>query len=583
MKIENKWFQLTWEKKKRGGVALPLLLCAALLVGSFGGGMWLGSRSGKEEIPESADGTKVADGQGAGPQLPEDRDVGANGPESGEDALTDEDESFVEGTYVTTTHLAGSVKEKYGETISPYGYTYGSAITGLKRDEMIVLQPGFDVASYEFEYWTEIAELFQDPQLTQSAGNRWQYNRDTNTITLTPNPFDVGMVYVGNLDTETVRKYEHDNTLFPHDAESAWGNIGTMYLAVYVDLETGEKLDMPQVQVVTIEGELPDTPQLSYSFMDDGRIRFSWTQVAGAEEYFIGRINYDESRGLDGSFYTMGTTTDTEWTFPAPQYGNDYANEEFRNYVAAEDDWYSSWQVESTIQKYGEEPVNIYKEDQRKVYCVIAVCREGTSMVSNYVDILDIQSNIPVKIATDTWKANGYKNGNYETLEELPAYAYVTMADGSTVMKLVDYDTENAVVVKDRYIFLDDDGNYLEGRNVKLLKIPYRIEGTPFEDMVKMGEYDESGLEEDLRYIEEREDMLRKRAGDVTLDNDIEFKEDETAAGEVRQIEEIPVTANSALSEYLALNMLAGNKIIDVSDFKEAADPALLADALLEA
>ena len=96
-------------------------------------------------------------------------------------------------------------------------------------------------------------------------------------------------------------------------------------------------------------------------------------------------------------------------------------------------------------------------------------------------------------------------------------YGYVTMADGTTAMKLIDYDTANAMIVEDRYIYTDENGAFLEGRNVKVLKIPYRIEGTPFENVAEVVDYDESRLEADLKYIEEREDMLRKRAGDVAL------------------------------------------------------------------
>ena len=122
----------------------------------------------------------------------------------------------------------------------------------------------------------------------------------------------------------------------------------------------------------------------------------------------------------------------------------------------------------------------------------------------------------------------------------------------------------------------------MEGKNVNVLKVPYRIEGTPFEDVACLEDYDESHLEEDLRFLEEREELLRKKAGDVVLRNDITFAKEEIAPIKIRRID-IPITANSALSEYLAMNMLAGTGVIDVSQFPEAADSDMLADALLEA
>lgn len=581
MKIENKWFRFTFDKKKRGGTWLPLLLCVALLASSFGSGMWLGSRNSRKDTPPTESLTQ--DGGVAAGDASETGDGDGSVPDANSMEDLDAEDIYVEGTYVTSTHLAGSLKEKYGEAVSPYGYTYGEPITGIKRDEGIVLQAGYDMMNADFEFWTEIAQLYSDPQLNHSVGYTWEYDEDSRVLTLDPSNNPVGLIGLSSLDTATAARYAHDDLkLFPHDAGTDWGNIGTMYLAVYVDLETGEQLDMPVVRIVTVEGELPDTPQLTYSFMDDGRVRFNWTPVEGAQEYFICYMTCDRDGGPTTFNWAMGQTEGTEWISESPQYGATSANGEFRNYKVAEDEWYSDYYRDKRIEEYGEEPLYVYQEEYRRAYCVIAVSEEGSSMMSNQVDILDIQSNIPVTVASGIWKANGNTQG-LETVEELPPYGYVTMADGSTAMKLINYDTENAIVIEDRYIFLDDEGNYLEGKNLKDLKIPYQIEGTPFEDTVRLTEYDESRLEEDLRFIEEREDLLRKRAGEVALNNGIEFEEDEAAVDEVRQLEEVQITANSALSEYLAMNMLSGAKVIDVSEFQEAADPGLLTDALLEA
>lgn len=577
MKIDNNWFCLIWEKKRRGSTWLALLLCVALLAGSFGGGMWIGRISGTKTSPGTDESMQVA--------------VVGNGPESENDSALDgdaeEEDDFVEGTYVSSSYLAGSVMDKYGETVSPYGYTYGPAITGLKRDENIVLQAGYPIGEADFESWREFFTLFQDPQLQYPINpGSIEYDKEDYSITLTPTNYPVGLLGLYTLSTAQAAMYKHDDLqLFPRDSGTDWGNLNTMYLAVYVDLETGEKLDVPQVQVVTMEGELPDTPRLNYSFTDDGRLHFSWTQVEGAEEYFICEVSTYAKHGLDGFAYMIDSTTETEWTSEASQYGSTTANTKFQHYSVADDDWYDQYSAEDRIKEYGEEPMHFYKWDSGKAYCVIAVSQNGSSMMSNCIDIADIQSNLPVRIATNTWKAiGGYTYSNkYDVTEDIPSYGYITMADGSTTMRLVDYDTENAMVIADHYVYIDDEDNYVGSDNVKELKLPYRIEGTPFEDVVTIPYYDEEKMEEDLRFIEEREDMLRKQAGDVILDNDIDFEDDETAAEEVRQVVDIDITANSALSEYLALNMLAGVNVIDVSEFKEAADTALLVDAFNEA
>lgn len=576
MKIDNNWFCLIWEKKRRGSTWLALLLCVALLAGSFGSGMWIGRISGAKTASGTDESTQVA--------------VVGNVSEIGNGDVSDgdveEEDDFVEGTYVSSSYLAGSVMDKYGETVSPYGYTYGPAITGLKRDENIVLQAGYPIGEADFESWREFFALFKDPQLQYSISpGSIEYDKEDYSITLTPSNYPVGLIRLSSLDTTQAAKYKHDDLkLFPYDSGADWGNLSTLYLAVYVDLETGEKLDIPQVQIVTLEGELPDTPRLSYSFTDDGRVRFNWTQVEGAEEYFVCYIDNSERSGLSGFLSVMAGTTETEWISEAPQYGSVITNSSFKHYDVAEDDWYDQYKAEDRMKEYGQEPTHLYKWDTRKAYCVIAVSRQGSSMMSNYVDSGDIQSNIPVTIASNTWKAiGGYSYDKYDMLEDIPPYSYITMADGSTTMRLVDYDTENAMVIADHYVYIDEEDNYVGSDNVKELKIPYHIEGTPFEDVVTIPYYDEDKMEEDLRFIEEREDMLRKQAGDVILNNDIDFGDDETATEEVRQVADIEITANSALSEYLALNMLAGVNVIDVSEFKEAADTALLVDAFYEA
>lgn len=585
MKIDNNLFLFMLEKKKKGGTFFPVLLCVILLLGMFGGGFALGQS------------LKGDDGKGNTPVYADNRDAAADGETAAADETGTEnaagtgnvavpgnpEDEYVEGNYITSDYLASMVREKYEEDTSAYGYTYGTAITGLSRKESIVLQAGFDIEDLGITYWTEIIGLFYDPELTYSVGPNWAYNEETREITISPSNYPAGNIYVSGMRTDIVNRYAHDDIVFfPEDAGTAWGNAGTMYLATYIDLETGEKLEKPQVQVVTIEGELADTPRLSYSFTEDGRVHLYWNEVEGAREYFVCHTRISEEYGMNDGLSVMANVTENEWTSPAPEFGSIFANKDFSNYEVAEDDWYDEYKREERIAEYGEEPVFVYEADDRKGFCVIAVSEDGTSMMSNVVDILELQDNIPTCIAYNTWNENGYSYTGYEKIEELISYGYVTMANGMTATKLLDFDTEKAMVVDERYINVNEDGSYESGETISVLKIPFRIEGTPFEDVALVLYYDESRLEEGLAFIEEREELLRKRAGEVALSTDIEFDEKETADGEVREVD-FAITANSALSEYLAANMLSGVKIIDVSDFYEAADTDLLADALMEA
>ncbi|MGN0430995.1 MAG: transglutaminase domain-containing protein [Lachnospiraceae bacterium] len=595
MKIDNRNFLFLLEKKKKGGTILPIILCVVLVAGLFGSGFLAGVITGQSSIltsggEKSGIGSYAASGENSGTSLATAGnridEATAQGSPASENGTGSGENGFSGTEYVTGTYLASQMKDKYKDETSPYGYTYGPAITGLSRNDEIVLEVGFDLEKLDLEYWTEIINLYEDPALNSSIGpSRWEYDKEAGTVTLYPTSYARGQVAISMLSTDVVRRYSHDDLFFfPEDAGTSWGNLSTLYLATYIDLETGEKRDVPQVQMVSFKGELQDTPRLEYSFTDDGRIHFEWTRVEGAKEYFVCEIEYDEVHGYSTNMYVIATTEDTQWTSEAAEYGSVTTNWRFNNYSVAQNDWYDEWCREQRIAEYGEEPISVYKTENRDNYCVIAICEEGTSMMSNCVDILDIQANLPVSIATDTWVENGYQYSGYESVEEMSAYSYVTMADGMTSMKLVDYDTEKAVIVEDRYIYTDEDGNYLEGKNLKVLKIPYRIEGTPFEDTVSIVDYDESRLEKDLAFLEEREEMLRKRAGDIVLSTDITFEEEETSEEEsnVRKVD-FEVTANSALSEYLALSMLSGVTVIDISEFPEAADPHTLSDSLLEA
>ncbi|MDE5804018.1 MAG: transglutaminase domain-containing protein [Lachnospiraceae bacterium] len=586
MKIENNLFLLILQKKKKGGALLPILLCLVLAAGIFGGGVLAGRAGVKttgEAVTEGDEGGRGAADTNRPSGAGEAAD-GAGQQNDTQDTVQNPDEEEFGENYVTSTYLAEMTREKHEGGRSPYGYTYGPAITGLTRSSDIVVPVGFDVDKLDVEYWTEILNLYADPELKYEIGpSKWEYDKENKAIILSPTNYPVGQITFGSLRTDVVRRYEHDDVeFFPKDAGTDWGNLGTMYLASYVDLETGEKLETPQVQIVSFVGELLETPALTCTYTDDGRVQFSWTKVEGAEEYFICRMNYREEYGYDSIMSALAVTKDTEWTSEAPEYGSIILNGLFSNYLVAQEDWYDKTRRESRIAEYGEEPVSVYKTESRSFFYVVAVSGEGTSMMSNPVDILDIQKNIPVTIAWNTWRANGYSVNGYEKVEDVTPYGYVTMADGSTAMKLIDYDTENAMVIEDRYIYTDENGEFLEGRNVKVLKIPYRIEGTPFEEVMEVVDYDESRLEADLKYIEEREAMLRKRAGDIVLNRNVEFEASEKVSTRIRQVD-FAVTANSALSEYLAINMLSGVSVIDVSAFPEAADPDILSDSFMEA
>lgn len=509
-------------------------------------------------------------------------------PSSGKAAETENETGGerVEGSYVASLSLATSAQEKYREQ-SLYGYDYGEPVHGLKRDEGIEIQLGFDVEKSGIEKWTEVGELFSDPELSQRRSCNFSYDSETGTLSFLPwhEPYlDIGMT---GLSTEQVAEYDHgSNSFFEKDSGTDWGNQGTMYLALYKDLKTGRELARPIVRVVNLVGEIRQAPKVSFSIAEDGRASLSWKPVEGAEKYFICQ-RWGESGYSSSMLTVVGQTEETSWMVDAAEYGMfTQTNALFRHFDVCEDDWYEEFKAESARERYGIESGAYCDEsdDRASNYCVIAVSKEGTSMASNFIRAEDVAANLPYSFAFNTNRENGYSSWGYSTVEELMSYGYVTMCDGHTLPKVIDYKTEEARVVRQHYINVDpEDGSYQGSMDAMELQIPFVIEGTPFADTAAVQDYNEENLEKDLKAIEEREDMLRKRSGNVEHpsgeDTDEEFEADQ----EVRRLEDVEITANSALSEYLAASMLGGAAVIDLSAFPEASDKAVVADAWQEA
>ena len=596
MKFENKYFLIIIEKKKRetvetgiekeninkkkwipaalGGVAA---IAAAVLIGVFAF-----SRAGKEDIREVAKEEVILTQESSGEQEPEETQENE-----------DQQEELVEGSYVTSARLASAVREKYQDE-TPYGYTYGEPIKGIKRGDSIELAVNFDPDDLGLEYWTELVALYKDPELTYLITPRWSYDEERQMVILEPGNYPTGRISAGFLSTEQVTKYSHNQYhLFAKDTGMDWGNLGTIYMAVYKDLETGEDLDTPVVSIVSLTGEIEDTPAIRFSVSDDGRASLQWDPIEGAEEYFVCKVDNLAEYGLDGSAVPIAVTEETSWIYESPDFDSySSTNQDFKFFDMCEDDWYDDWHAEKAREKYGITE-GVYKDtsyEMDEALCVIAVNKEGTSMLSNTISVSDMAANLPYRVAYDTSKANGFSSMGYDTIDEVSAYGYVTMCDGYTAMKLIDYQTESAQITIEHFMELDDDGNFIGSVDVPVLKIPYIIEGTPFEYVAEIQDYDEVNLEKDLAFLDEREEKLRKKSGDIAITNDIEMDEaaenaskEELAELQVREIEDVPVTANCALSEYIAMNMLGGAELIDLSEFPEAADPAFVDDAWREA
>lgn len=515
----------------------------------------------------------------------------AAGTDNGAKAASEEEISdlLTNATYVTSTRLATSTKEKYKDK-SLYDYAYVNPIEDLGREEPIEVHLDFDPYEMEeIENWREICKIYQTPELTgEIVGSSYDWDEETGILKISPSNYMTNGISTSNLDAEMVNRYDHtEYCLFDRGSGLDWGNVGTLYLAYYYDETTGEKLEKPNVSIITLQAELDDTPILNYAILEDGRPEFTWTSVEGVAEYIVCKVVYDYEKGYDHTMTPLGVTTETRWATEAVEFGTlATANKEFRNYRVSEDNWKNESDYEYYSAEY--EPGTVvqweYNEGQDQGICVIAISEKGTSMISNVYFYSELTPNLPNSLATYTEKENGFAR-DYEKVEEFPAYDYVTMCDGVTNQKLIDYHTQEASVTPKRIWFTDEEGNYLEGQTLDCLEVPYVVEGTPFSSTMEIIDYNKTNLEADMKLLEDREEQLRKKSGDVgpSAFRGRDFKEAQDEEVQVRQLDDIEIFANSALSEYLAMNMLAGVPAIDLSDFPEAKDTSAVEDAMMEA
>ncbi len=500
----------------------------------------------------------------------------------------------VEGEYITTAKLADGIREKYSDN-SLYNYTYAEPILDVGRTEVITIPLGYDVYDLKLDNWSQVFEIYQDPELTQKLNILYSFDKATKVVALKqPELYTLCQITATGLPLDVVDKYPHNETnLFDRGAGTSWGNLGTVYLASYRDKETGAELKKPEVSVVTFRGEIEEAPKIIFSVTEDGRAQFTWDAVDGAEEYMICQVSMTEENGYDAGMKVLGITQDTTWTTDQPLYEKLMrANEEFKTFIISEDDWKNELNYEYNLEKFGEPniPYYYYPDSQFRTeegICVIAVNREGTSMISNVYKNSDIASNLPYELATYTEKENGFvafAQTYEEGVEKLPIYDYVTMCDGYTVKKLIDYRIEDAYIQDKRFVLVDSETGEMTGaETTACLMIPYRVEGTPFRGEFNVSGYDVADMEKDLQFLQDREDKLQKKSGDIAPDMSLRFATHEDLKPvKIRKVN-TDVVANSALSEYLAVNMLSCVNSIDISDFPEAADINLVDDAFMEA
>lgn len=542
-------------KQVKNGIVL--LLSAALLLSGCGKAVETGSEPTGQESEMESEETRVS----------------SDGANAGKEDVDD---------------LALLLKAKYDAGTIDYS---GDTIQ-IGRDESVEFKISYNP-------WDETAIppeesfiVYQDAELQYPLSVSYDWDSETGMMTIEPPVYGPGEVIQFNMDHPSYSFIEESD-------ETGWGNLAQLYMAAYVDVETGEPITgNPLVTVLKIKEELSQAPQVKFSQDENGSARFSWKEVPGAEEYFLFQIRSYEGV-WDGYLYVMDSTTDTEWTVEQGMLSEDEdyvvnMNDIFRSYVF--DD------LDTGIEEY---------------FGVIAVNDEGNSHISNLFNAVELSHMLPYGVYYDA-----EVEISCEGTMSLPATVGIKMCDDTVSQRVVEYDRNS----------IEKSGTGYH--------IDYKIYGTAFTGTYLVNDQDWDTFEQEMEAIEERQEKLMKKGGNVEADisfldgegtevdsdSDTQLTEEETesteeAAEEVTtetvkedvtepdgmsrveteedieeeaaediappeksiDYEEGKVTANSALSEYLAIHMLNGSEQIDISAFPEAADTALVVDAFLEA
>ena len=456
--------------------------------------------------------------------------------------------------------LADSIRQKYDEQ-----YDYTDPIREIARDEKLTLQLGFDIYDTDFTEYTQIVNVYQDAELKHPAGSHFEWDAETKELSVTPPRWEAGGISAAGLDESDPGYDPAQDSLFDKGELKDWGNLPRYYMVRYVYTETGETLDKPVVTVFTVDHEVSRAPEMSMEINEEGLPVFHWNEVPGAEKYYVMTVNWSEENGYSGNGFVMGSTEETEWI----------------------PDSAARFVIDSVSE-------NDRQEVYETCYCVIAVSEDGTSAISNVFDVKDIARMVPY--AEETAMSISKEGSDYvESFEAMPAYKWVRMCDGTLVQKIINYDFESAEPVTETWAeYEKEDMSDLQLVEMNLVKVPYSIDGTGFTGVAVIEKYDPDTWEDELEKIRNRQEKLRTKGGTripVLTQEDTAEEETQQEAdsvnengGAVTEPEQgYEVTANSALSEYLAVNMMNASPVISLADFPESSDQSYLQDAWEEA
>lgn len=492
--------------------------------------------------------------------------------EESDKAQKESEIAFDSETVPEENNLAEALKKKYSGAGAG---EYDGNVIKVKRDESIQIELGYNPWDSE----TKVSDsfvIYQDANLKfpVEAGN-YDYDASSGMLTIDP-PF----YGVAEIDSNEVDLSHLSGNYLADSDDYGWGTLSQYYLAAKVDTRTGKALSKPVITVIKVESEITQAPQLVFDQTEDGFARFSWKEVPGADGYLLFVINKDDE-GFWGYTNVFADVKGTEWTSEEEnEWEEDVLslNYRFCQFYTSEDS--ATWieETDSFLKDYMVEEA--YDEYFSEYYGMVAYNSKGCSPVSNFLSAKDLSHMLPTEQA---YYSNEESFFNIEGTLDLPAVMCVTMCDGTTAQKVLDYDFEN---------MKKEEENSCLRITAKALQTPFTFDFSAYD-------VDWSTFEQDIETIKKRQEELQNKGGNVTpslkVEENAQTPEADTKTEMPKKEErekdqsetdgkiEIKITANSAMSEYIAIQMLETKESIDISAFPESADTQKVVDAFFEA
>ena len=474
-----------------------------------------------------------------------------------------------------------ALQDKYADSED---YRYTEPMFNLAKDYKF----SYDVGSgYFANEQTPGFAVFCDSDLENSVNVTIDRDYDNNKVTIVP--------------TVVFQFQDH----LTKEIDYTWGDMSKFWLVQYRDTQTGDELDKPLVTVFTIARDL-NTPTLKQSVGEDGYYKLSWTPVDGADYYDV--YKYDD---VAMGFADIQMTTDKLECTEA----------DFNDVVKSRQDLEDM--VEGTeLENMQQWTMNSYLNIGYS-YFVVAKTNDGKfSGMSNICNPMDIGNQIPVMVQDDF-------QSEYTGTDpmSLPAYVNVEMLDGSIGKYVIEYYGANAALLTDGSISISP-----AIRNLPIAMQSIKITGVDYDELIKSGEKLREREEQlegktgstseniDIPYVpdsqEDPQDNQQTPAQDdqqsptqdnqqspaqdnqqsptqdnqqsPTQDNQQTPSSDDSSSVNMAGVE-LPqnvadtVYANSSLSEWLAINLLAHNESISLAGFNEASDSEKLGESFDEA